>query len=110
MRSTTLSLSIHKEFTMAEAAVEETQENGESAPALTEHNDENFETKMTCDALCSLSSSPPCPEMESSECEGNEEKEKKRKRSKSCLSACPKQLQLPMFLSSKSCVLEKRVP
>ena len=46
------------------------------------------ETELTCDVLCSLSGSP---EDEEQACE------KKGKKSK----GCPKQHQLPMFLSSK---------
>jgi hypothetical protein len=67
--------------------------------SMGDHGEDNEVTQMTCDVLCSLGSSPqpPCSmrcdspvSMEGlSESQGNSSK------------TCPKQLQLPMFLSSK---------
>lgn len=55
-------------------------------------------TKMTCDALCSLGYSPP-PPMHSSMLDFDMSDEKSC--SKKGGMGCPKQHQLPMFLSSK---------
>ena len=58
------------------------------------------DAELTCDVLCSLSGcSPPPPDSE--EACPEEACEKKGKKSKSC----PKQHQLPMFLSSKYCCM-----
>lgn len=63
---------------------------------------EHEATKITCDVLCSLIASTnggPCHENEDSEGCSTEEAACKLKQSKR---SCPKQLQLPLFLSSKS--------
>jgi hypothetical protein len=68
--------------------------------------DNEEETQMTCDVLCALgSSSPqlPCSMRSDSPTSMEWPAEAQRKGSKQC----PKQLQLPMFLSSK---FEKRRP
>ena len=71
-------------------------------------DDEKAATQMTCDVLCSLSSSYPAPacrdgspaESPVTEFIKNGCSTEKRKASKSS-SSCPKQHQLPMFLSSE---------
>jgi len=61
-----------------------------------EQEGEKDDTQMTCDALCSLGSTRPGERCESPT-ESNECTSEGRKAGKTC----PKQLQLPMFLSSK---------
>ena len=61
-------------------------------------------TKLTCDALCSLSFAPPSS-MQNARLEFDSSDEKRC--SKKGGMGCPKQEhQLPMFLSSKSCFVE----
>jgi hypothetical protein len=70
------------------------------ASMLDQGGDNEEETQMTCDVLCALgSSSPqlPCSMRSDSPTSMEWPAEAQRKGSKQC----PKQLQLPMFLSSK---------
>lgn len=80
------------------AGVDASQDEGKKlASSPSQHTD--ADEKETCDALCSLmgvANESACPTFASysSDCSSHEPKRKGSK-------ACPKQLQLPMFLSSK---------
>jgi hypothetical protein len=74
------------------------------SPTSFEHEDDKEATQMTCDVLCSLSSSAATSQPHASasvksedSCEFSHDSSKRRN-SKTCAS---KQFQLPMFLSSK---------
>lgn len=90
----------------------------EDACDFEENDDEHCEKEaMTCDALCSLGSTTdhhlmkdaqhhppchsPCSEDDSSESPSTSNKAKRKLPLTGASKCCPKQLQLPMFLSSK---------
>jgi len=99
-----------KNFTMPcdeakPAAAEETQRSN-----LVAQEDDKEATQMTCDVLCSLSNATSTNPGGSAKSEspvshdGFPTEGPKRKSNKTC----PKQLQLPMFLSSKSVIVGLR--
>jgi hypothetical protein len=66
-----------------------------------ELSDNKDYTQMTCDVLCSLGGSSSLPFADSAASDHSDDSGRKPRQSKSCPRTCPKQLQLPMFLSSK---------